>query len=55
MITIERVKQLLNDPLITDEIAEEIRSGFQALVEDVVYPKWLEERNKIKEKIINKK
>ncbi len=42
MLTIERVRQLLNDPAITDETAEDIRDGFRALIEDIIFPAWLE-------------
>ena len=48
MLTIERVKQILNDPSLTDQQIEEIRNGFHYLVEDVIFPKWLEERIKSK-------
>lgn len=49
MLTIERVKELLNDPTISDHEAEEIRNGFDALVRDVVFEQWLDEKNKIKQ------
>ena len=49
MLTIERVKKILNDPTLTDEQVEEIRNGFHYLVEDVIFPAWLEERIKSKE------
>lgn len=48
MLTVERVKQILNDPNLTDEQVEEIRNGFHFLVEDVIFPAWLEERIKNK-------
>ena len=48
MLTIERVKQILNDPKLTDQEIEQIRDGFQSLVEDVIFPAWLEERIKSK-------
>jgi len=48
MLTIERVKKILNDPNLTDQQVEAIRDGFRALVEDVIFPAWLEERNKNK-------
>jgi len=49
MLTIERVKKILNDPTLTDQQVEEIRDGFHYLVEDVIFPAWLEERNKKKD------
>jgi hypothetical protein len=52
MLTIERLKQILNDPKLTDQQVEEIRDGFQALIEDVIFPVWLEEKDKNK-KLIN--
>ena len=45
MLSVERVKKLLNDPTLTDEQIEEIRDGFHSLVEDVIFPAWLEDRN----------
>ncbi len=50
MLTIDHVKQLLDDPTITDQEVEEIRDGFHALVEDVIFPAWLEERERNKNK-----
>ncbi len=50
MLTIERVKKLLGDPVITDEMAEAIRYQFRALVEDIIFEAWLEEHNKLKQK-----
>ena len=44
MLSVERVKELLNDPSLTDKEIEEIRDGFHSLVEDVIFPKWLEDR-----------
>ncbi len=49
MLTVERVKQILNDPSLTDQEIEEIRNGFHFLVEDVIFPAWLDERIKSKE------
>ncbi len=49
MLTIERVKKILNDPTLTDQQIEEIRNAFQYLVEDVIFPAWLEIRIKSKE------
>jgi len=46
MLTLERVKQILNDPTLTDRQVEEIRDGFQALVEEIIFETWLEKRNK---------
>jgi len=48
MLSVERVKRIINDPTLTDEQIEEIRNGFHYLVEDVIFPKWLEERIKSK-------
>ena len=50
MLSIERVKQILDDPNITDEEAESIRDGFHALVSDIIFSAWLEDRNKNKQK-----
>jgi hypothetical protein len=51
MLTIERVRQLLlADPAITDEEVEKIRDGFHVLVEDIIFPSWLEKRNGNKQK-----
>jgi len=50
MISLERVKILLNDPTISDQEVELIRDGFRTLVEDIIFEKWIEERNKIKQK-----
>ncbi|MFH1866580.1 MAG: hypothetical protein ABIJ81_00650 [Patescibacteria group bacterium] len=43
MLSIERTKQLLNDPTLSDKEVEEIRDGFRALAE-VIFAKWQEER-----------
>jgi len=50
MLSIERVKELLGDPTISDQEVEEIRNAFDALVRDVVFEQWLGERNKNKTK-----
>lgn len=39
MLSLKRVKELLNDPSISDESAEKIRDEFRALVEDVIFEK----------------
>lgn len=41
MLSVERVKQLLNDPKLSDKEAEEIRDGFLILAE-IIYDRWLE-------------
>lgn len=50
MIPIERIKQLLDDPKISDEEAEKIRDGFRFLVEDIIFESWLANREKNKSK-----
>lgn len=41
MLSIERVKELLNDPKLSDKEIEEIRDGFLILAE-IIYDRWLE-------------
>ena len=41
MLSVERVKQLLNDPKLSDKETEEIRDGFLILAE-IIYDRWLE-------------
>ncbi len=48
MLSIERVKQLANDPTLTDKQIEEIRDGFYMLSQ-VIFEQWQAERNKAKE------
>ena len=50
MLSIDRVKEILNDPEISDEEAKRIRDGFRDLVMDVIFEQWVDERNKIKQK-----
>lgn len=48
MLSTERVKQLINDPNISDKEIEEIRDGFRMLAE-LIFEQWQHERNKAKE------
>ena len=48
MLSIERVKQLANDPTLSDKQIEEIRDGFYMLSQ-VIFEQWQAERNKAKE------
>lgn len=41
MLSVERVKELLNDPKLSDKEIEEIRDGFLILAE-IIYDRWLE-------------
>ncbi len=43
MLSVERVKKILNDPELSDKEIEEIRDGFRNLAE-VIFEKWKEER-----------
>ena len=47
MLSIERVKDLINDPNLSDKEVEEIRDGFYQLSE-VIFEQWNEERKKAK-------
>jgi hypothetical protein len=47
MLSIERVKELLNDPNLSDKEVEEIRDGFRMLSE-VIFEQWEAERAKVK-------
>lgn len=47
MLSIERVKELLNDPNLSDKEVEEIREGFRMLSE-VIFEQWQAERIKAK-------
>ena len=49
MLSVERVKELINDPKLSDKEIEEIRDGMRLLVR-VVYQKWKEEQNNKKQK-----
>ena len=48
MLSVERVKQLANDPTLSDKQIEEIRDGFYMLSQ-VIFEQWQAERNKVKE------
>ena len=51
VLSIEKTKQLINDPSLSDKEAEEIRDGFRVLAE-IIFEKWQEEKlNKNKELI----
>lgn len=41
MLSVERVKELINDPKLSDKEVEEIRDGFLILVE-IIYDRWIE-------------
>jgi hypothetical protein len=47
MISIERAKELLDDPSLSDVQVEQIRDEFQSLVE-IIFDKWKEERRQEK-------
>lgn len=47
MLSVARVKKILNDPLLTDEQIEEIRDGFHRLSE-LIFDDWIEKENKKK-------
>jgi len=47
MLSIERVKELLNDPKLSDKEVEEIRDQTYLLTE-VIFEQWMEERKKAK-------
>jgi signal-transduction protein with cAMP-binding, CBS, and nucleotidyltransferase domain len=49
MLSIERVKELLNDPKLSDKEIEEIRDGFYQLSE-LIFEQWQAERIKAKAK-----
>ena len=49
-VSIQRVKEILNDQSISDQEVEKIRDCFDALVRDVIFEAWLEDRNKNKQK-----
>ena len=48
MLSVERVKQLANEPTLSDKQIEEIRDGFYMLSQ-VIFEQWQAERNKAKE------
>lgn len=47
MLNIERVKELINDPKLSDREIEEIRDGFYKLSE-IIFEQWQAERIKAK-------
>lgn len=48
MLSVERVKELLNDPKISDEEAEKIRDEFY-IFSEIIFDKWMEDKKKEKE------
>ena len=54
MLSVERVKELLNDPKISDKEVEEIRDNFNILAE-MIFEKWIEDKKKEKAKDNEKK
>ncbi len=54
MLSIERVKELINDPSLSDKEIEEIRDGFYQLSE-VIFEQWQAERIKAKKAEIENK
>jgi len=54
MLSIERVKELLNDPSLSDKEIEEIRDGFYQLSE-IIFEQWQAERIKAKKAEIENK
>lgn len=53
MLSVERVKELVNDPTLSDKEIEEIRDGFFMLAE-VIFEQWQAERIKAKKEKENK-
>ena len=51
MLSLERVKELINDPSLSDKEIEEIRDGFYQLSE-LMFEQWQAERikNKVEQK-----
>lgn len=49
MLSVERVKELINDPKLSDKEVEEIRDGFLILAE-IIYDRWLETIEQAKNK-----
>ncbi len=47
MLSVERVKELINDPNLSDKEIEEIRDGFYQLSE-IMFEQWQAERIKAK-------
>ena len=54
MLSIERVKELINDPSLSDKEIEEIRDGFYQLSE-LMFEQWQAERIKAKKAEIENK
>lgn len=48
MLSVERVKELLNDPKISDEETEKIRDEFYIFA-DMIFDKWIKDKKKEKE------
>ncbi|HWC58014.1 MAG TPA: hypothetical protein VG621_03660 [Candidatus Paceibacterota bacterium] len=48
MLSIQRVKELINDPSLSDKQIEEIRDGFYNLSE-LIFEQWQADRLKVKE------
>jgi len=48
MLSLERIKELVKNPNLSDKEAEEIRSGLYILVE-IIHEKWKEDRKKERE------
>lgn len=48
MLSIEKVKRVLNDPNITDEEALEIRDNMHSLAE-IIFEQWQQQREKERE------
>lgn len=53
MLSVERVKELINDPNLSDKEVEEIRDGLFMLAE-VMFEQWQTERIKAKKEKENK-
>lgn len=47
MLSVERVKELINDPKLSDKEIEEIRDHMYMLTE-LIFEQWMEERKKAK-------
>lgn len=43
MLSLERTRELLDDPTLTDKEVQEIRDGFYLLAE-IIFEKWREEK-----------
>ncbi len=49
MLSVERVKELINDPNLSDKEIEEIRDHMYMLTE-LMFEQWMEDRKKEREK-----